>query len=221
MMMQQDCLFNPLSTMNHIRSKQVTSGKHLSLTGMRRKNDVGKRGSVKGSSACGKVVPLPSFDSKCSLASKDTNECLPRGTNNISSRKNTNNALWPLQSARLQGTSRPMACPPTFDDTDRKDHGEREELSRIYDSATWRMYYRILSARKRYETDFQVSPTTMGPRRRGREPLSQINGFSGTPRSDEYMHDNDKDFDSLSKSLDCMELPDLDDEGIFAFELES
>lgn len=218
--MQQDCLFNPLSTMSHIRSKHVTPSKHPPLTGTRRKNDIVKRGSVKGSSTCGKVVPLPFIDSNGSLVSKDTNECLLRGTKNILSRKNTNVALWPLQSARLQGTSRPMACPPTVDDTDRKDHGEREELSRIYDSATWRMYYRILSARKRYETDFQVSLNTIGTRRRGREPLTQINGFSGTPRSDECMHDVEKDFDS-SISLECIELPELEDEGIFALELES
>lgn len=217
--MQQDCLFNPLFTMSHIRSKQATPSKYPSLTGTRRKNDIVKRGSVKGST-CGKVVPLPFVDSNCSLVSKDSNECLLRGTKNILSRKNANVALWPLQSARLQGTSRPMACPPTVDDTDRKDHGEREELSRIYDSATWRMYYRILSARKRYETDFQASQTTIGTRRRGREPLSQVNGFSGTPRSDEYMYGVDKDFDS-SISLDCMELPELEDEGIFALELES
>ncbi len=215
-MMPQESLFNPLATMNNIRSKLAISAKHPQQMNMRRKSDFIKRGSIKGSSNGGKVVPLFSFGSKCSTVSMDSSESLLHDVNNIMP-SSTSNAQWPhqLYGAVHQGKSRPMACPPTVDDTDSKDHGETEELSRIYDSATWRMYYRILSARKRREMDAQVS--SMGPRR---EPISQNSRGAATPGSDELMSDLEKVLDRSSRSSEGMEVPELDDEGIFALELE-
>jgi hypothetical protein len=63
-LMPQESLFNPLATTNNIRSKLAISAKYPQQMNTRRKSDFIKRGSIKGSSNGGKVVPLFSFSSR-------------------------------------------------------------------------------------------------------------------------------------------------------------
>lgn len=124
------------------------------------------------------------------------------------------------------------------------DRGTLEERCRLYDSATWRMYYRITSARNKRTMESGSAPrqnTTAS----GSNACSDESGCSGDSRPvtpcldgiEEESSQNRRNIAGMPRhsyiapyqgdihireiSPEDSMIPDLDDEGIFALEMEA
>mmetsp|Transcript_3122 Transcript_3122/g.4667 ORF Transcript_3122/g.4667 Transcript_3122/m.4667 type:complete len:188 (+) Transcript_3122:64-627(+) len=160
----------------------------------------------------GRVVPITSCDTKRSSSAVSvtySNDSIMQHQETVKNGIPSLRTQWmgPRKEDRPgQGKSRPVACPSIRGDIQSMDNNESqasEELCRMYDKATWRMYYRILSAR----------------RSRNFESLSSH--LKTEPNSGEIPKGSDHDLANFARTESHEAIPELDDEGgIFALEME-
>lgn len=158
----------------------------------------------------GRVVPFTPFDTKRSTASvTSSNDSVVQHQETVKNGIPSLSTQWMgsrKEDLPGKGMSRPVACPSIRGNIQPMDNGESqvsEELRRMYDKATWRMYYRILSAR----------------RSRNCESLSSH--LKTEPDPGEIPKESHHDLVNFARTESHEAIPELDDEsGIFALEME-